>query len=302
MGIPISSILKGVLITLFAYAIITLGDAFLKLATQQHPLLYVSAVISTFQIILMLAIAPFFGGYKNLYRTQNLVPHLLRGLASVFVHLSFIYAISHLEIAKAYAFYLTQPFFLALLAHFMTQEKIGKHRIAAMIGGFCGVLIILRPGFTALDLAVLAALSCAVFFAVTNVLVKVIDKRDHWLTFVFYVLIIQAPTVIMMFFIVEHARPFDSYTPITVPYMIITAVMFTAATALFPIGLRLIDAALFGGLEYSVLIWGTLFGYFIFAEVPDIWTALGALVIVASGLYLVYRERKAKHVIVELHE
>lgn len=82
--------------------------------------------------------------------------------------------------------------------------------------------------------------------------------------------------------------------------MTITAIMFTAALALFAIALRLIDAALFGGLEYSVLIWGSLFGYFMFSEVPDIWTALGALVIVASGLYLVYRERKAKHVIVEL--
>lgn len=301
MKTPANVILKGALITLSAYAIIALGDAFLKLATQHHPLLYVGTVVNLIQIVVILVIAPFFGGYKNLYRTKSLMPHLARGVTSTIVYLSFIYAISHMEIAKTYAFYLTQPFFLALFAHMLTHEKIGRHRIGALICGFCGVLIILRPGFTAFDLAVLAALSCAIFFACTNILVKIIDKTDHWMSFVFYILLVQTPIIIAMLLILEPA-PFASFTPTTLPYMTITAIMFTAALALFAIALRLIDAALFGGLEYSVLIWGALFGYFMFAEVPDIWTALGALVIVASGLYLVYRERKAKHVLVELQE
>lgn len=203
MKTPASVILQGALITLLAYAIITLGDAFLKLATQHHPLLYVGTVINMIQIVILLALAPFFGGFKNLYRTNNLIHHLLRGFASVIVYLCFIYAISHMEITKTYAFYLTQPFFLALFAHFLTHEKIGKHRIAALICGFCGVLIILRPGFAAFDLAVLAALSCAVFFACTNVLVKVIDKSDHWMSFVFYILLVQTPVIVALFFIME---------------------------------------------------------------------------------------------------
>lgn len=284
--------LKGVLIALGAYAIIPLGDTFLKMATQHHTLLYAASIIDMIQITLLMAIAPFFGGHKKLWQTQNRKRHLMRGALMTALYLLFIYAITHMEIARTYAFYLTQPFFLCIMAHFMLGERIGKYRVLALMCGFCGVLIMLRPGFAGISLPVLAAILCAALFAFSNILIKTMAHADHWLSFVFYMLIVQAPFIILTYTLTSPA-PFAEFRWDTLPYMAATAAAYTTCTAMFATALRHIDASLFGGLEYTALIWATLFGFFLFSEVPDSWTIAGSLVIVASGIYLVYRERKA---------
>lgn len=289
----------GLLYAFLAYATVSIGDAFTKKALEIHDMIYVAFYSNLFIIVCLLALAPFKGGYKVLIKTKQKRLHALRGLIFLGVSLSFLYAISNLTIAKTYTLYLTQPFILVLLAHFFTKEYIGAHRIASIIISFAGVLIVLRPGFVPLDLAAVSALLCALLFASGNIIVKFIDKNDYWMTFVFFIMLVQTP--LLGAYLIATGG-FEPPFPVmeAVYWIAAGGVFYVFALAYFPLALQRIDAAMFGAIEYTVIIWGTIFGYFLFSEVPDIWTIGGAAIIVASGLYLVYRERKANHVIKEL--
>lgn len=289
----------GLIFAFFGYAFVTFGDAIIKQAMTMHDLVYVAFYTNIATSIVLLIIAPFCGGYKSLIRTGCLKLHILRACIFLGVYLSFLYAINNMGIAQTYTLYLTQPFILAILAHFITKEYIGVHRIASILISFLGVLIVLRPGFEAIQPAAMSALFCALLFASGNILVKFMDKNDHWMSYVFYIMAVQTPPLGLYLLFTDG---FDPLIPSldAMPWIFAAGFFYTIALGLFPMAMHRIDAAMFGALEYTVLIWGTIFGYLLFSEVPDIWTITGAGIIVASGLYLVYRERKANHVIKEL--
>lgn len=283
--------LRGIIYAILAYAVVSLGDALIKSAMTYHALLLVAFYTDVLILTCLLAVAPFFGGYRAMVTTRTPKLHISRAFIMLGVYLLFLYALNHLPITQAYTFYLTQPFILAVMAHFLLKERIGLHRIISIIVGFCGVLIVLRPGAVPIDLASLAALLCAFLFASTNMIVKFMDPRASWMSYVFYAMIVQIPLMggyLLISGTVIHLPDMGA-----LPYIAGTSVCYMTAIGLFPMAMQRIEAAVFGALEYSILFWGTLFGYILFAEIPDRWTIAGAFVIVASGLYLVYRERKA---------
>lgn len=294
-----NTIRAGIILALLAYAIVTLGDAIVKKALEIDALLIVAFYTNIFSFLVLFIVAPFSGGFKAMIRTKSLKLQVLRALFFVGVYLNFLYAISNMTMAQTYTLYLTQPFILAGIAHFFTQERIGLHRMISIILSFIGVLIVLRPGYMPIELAAICALSCAVFFACGNITAKFMNKDDSWMSYVFYVMLIQTPFLgVLIFFFHEPSEYVPSME--SLPFMALAGLFYTFALGLFPKAMQKIDAALYGALEYTALVWGTLYGYFLFAEVPDDWTIAGALVIVVSGLYLVYRERKAGHGIKEL--
>ncbi|MFP4313732.1 MAG: DMT family transporter [Alphaproteobacteria bacterium] len=289
---------RGMAYAFFAYLTVAAGDALTKEILQTHSVFYALFYTNIIMIAGLLVIAPFCGGYKALINTSKPRLHIARAFIFLGVALSFLYAISNMGIAQTYTLYLTQPFILVILAHFITKEMIGPHRIISIILSFLGVLVVLRPGFIPLEPAALSALLCAFLFACGNILVKFMDKNDHWMTFVFYIMLVQTPLVGLYLVFSGGFAPL--YPAIDLwGWFVGAGFFYIFALALFPLALQRIDAAMFGALEYTVLLWGTIFGYFLFSEVPDIWTISGAGIIVASGLYLVYRETKAGHRIKE---
>lgn len=286
-----SSVRAGMICAVLAYAAVSLGDALIKSAMSYHGLLLVAFYTDTLILTCLLVIAPFFGGYRVMVTTCTPKLHISRACVMLSVYLLFLYALNHLPITQAYTFYLTQPFILAIMAHFLLKERIGLHRIISIIAGFCGVLIVLRPGAIPIELASLAALLCAFLFASTNMMVKFMDKKASWMSYVFYAMAVQIPLLGGYLWATGTLSSLPGMG--AMPYIAGTAICYTAAIGLFPMAMQRIEAAVFGALEYSILFWGALFGYILFAEIPDRWTIAGAFVIVASGLYLVYRERKA---------
>lgn len=289
----------GLILAFLAYAFVTFGDAVVKQAMTMHDLIFIAFYTNVATSIVLICLAPFNGGYKKLYQTGCLKLHILRACLFFGVYLSFLYAISNMGIAQTYTLYLTQPFILAILAHFITKEHIDFHRIISILISFIGVLVVLRPGLEAIQPAALSALLCALLFASGNITVKFMDERDHWMSYVFYIMIVQTPPLALYLFFTGGFTPLIPSVE-AMPWIFAAGLFYTIALGLFPLAMHRIDAAMFGALEYTVLIWGTLFGYLLFSEVPDIWTIAGAGIIVASGLYLVYRERKANHVIKKL--
>lgn len=284
---------QGIALAVTVYIALAIGDATLKRVTMEHGLIYTGFAVNLATIVCLLATAIFRKNIKALYMTQNLKLHLIRATIFLGVYLCFIYSIHHLQIATAYTFMLTQPFILAILAHLVMKEYIGIHRITAIIGGFCGVLIALRPGFVELEPAVLTAFGVALLFACQNILTKCMDSRDDWMSFVFYVMLVQTPLMALYLYVTGEFAKEPLPSPETLGWISLSGAAYLFGLGMMPLALRKIDAAVFGGLEFSILIWGTILGFLMFAEVPDIWTIAGAIVIVCSGVYLVYRERQA---------
>ena len=284
--------LDGIVLAILAYALLSLGDACVKKLSQSHDIIYVAFYNNIVSTLALLVLCLFLGGPKKLVQTHCLKLHLLRALTFLCVFLSFLYAISNMPIARTYSFLLTQPFILAILAHFIAKEHIGPHRVFAICGGFIGVLIVLRPGFAPLELAALSALLSAFLFACGNMISKYLDRRDHWMTYMFYLMLVQTPILTGILF---YTGGFEAGLPDTysLPWFLVSGISYTLGLPLLVLAVQRIDAAVFGGLEFTALVWGTLFGFLIFAEIPDHYTVAGAFIIVLSGLYLVYRERQA---------
>lgn len=285
----------GIFYGFAGYAVVALGDALIKKALEMHDLVFIAFYTNIASFIVLLILAPLNGGYHNLVRSGALKLQITRAFIFLGVYITFLYAISNMTIAQTYTLYLTQPFILAILAHMVTQEKIGLHRVLSILLSFCGVLVVLRPGFVPLELAALSALLCAFLFASGNILVKFMDKNDHWMSYVFYIMAVQTP--LLGAYLIFSGGFDNALFPSlqALPWIVFAGTAYTFALGLFPLAMHRIEASMFGALEYTVLIWGTFFGFFLFAEIPDIWTITGAAIIVASGLYLVYRERKAGH-------
>lgn len=284
--------LQAIALTLFTYFMISLGDAFTKKATLLHELLYVEFFSNIACFITIFALAIFNGGYKSFVKTYSLKLQILRALLFLGVYICFLYSIARLEITTLYTLLLTQPFILAVMAHFILKEHIGPHRLLAIIGGFSGVLIVLRPDINGLEPVALVSLLGAFLFSCQNVTTKFMDQRDHWLSYPFYIVAVQTP---LLGFALLYINNWSLEMPDLISSFWLggAGFFYTIGLAFMPLCLRKLDASLFGALEYSFLIWGTALGYLMFAEIPDQWTVLGACIIVASGCYLAYKEHMA---------
>lgn len=289
----INSHYRGVIFALVGFAFLCMGDAFLKKNAIQYDIVYVAFINNLFSILTLLILATFNGGYKNLIHTKSLKVQVFRGCISLLVYLTFIYAVSKMPIAQLYTIVFSQPFILSLLAFFLLKQKLGIHRITAICFGFVGVVVAFQPDLNAINTTAFIALLCAFLFACNNILVKFIDSNDHWMSYVFYVLLIQTPVLGGILFL-------SSDTNITLPektslpWYLISGFAYTVGLALIPIALKLIDASIVGAAQYTGLIWGSLFGLLIFNEIPTITTLIGAVIIISSGLYLIYKEHKSK--------
>ena len=290
---PVKPILSnGFFLALLGFFCLSIGDMSVKKLSENYNVLYVAFFANIVTSAAILAFA--FGRRtpKILYQTYCLKLQVLRAFIFLGLFLLFIFTMSQMPMTEAYALMLTQPFMLAIMAHLFLKEKIGLHRILAIIGGFAGMIIVLRPGMIDWGIAPLTALLCAFLFGLTNLVVKFMDPRDHWASYIFYTMAIQTPILGLILFWQQDFSialpPFNAWI-----WFGLGGGFYMLGMAIIPSSLRRIDAALFGATEFSILIWGALFGYLVFSDLPDKFTIIGALVIVASGLYLVYRERQA---------
>jgi drug/metabolite transporter (DMT)-like permease len=176
---------------------------------------------------------------------------------------------------------------LAILAGPMLGEWIGWRRWVAILVGFAGVLLVTRPGVGDVHWAALYSVASAVFYALYIVATRVLSKSDTSDTTLFYSNLVGAVAMLPVL-------PFVWTTP-NDPFVIFLMVVFGAFGSfghyLLIVAHRLAPASVLAPFMYTQLVWATGFGYFVFGDVPNRWTLAGAAVVVASGLYLLHRER-----------
>ena len=178
------------------------------------------------------------------------------------------------------------PLMLTALAVPLLKERVGLHRWSAVVIGFLGVLIIVRPGGTTMQWAALLPLLTAFLYALYQIATRVLSRTTPSLvTFAYMVVVGTAGSTL--------ALPFVWRTPDALGWVMMAAsgLLHGLAHYLVTRAFALAPAAILAPFNYAQLIGATAFGYFVFGDLPDRWTIVGALVIVAAGLYVAYRER-----------
>ncbi len=220
-------------------------------------------------------------------KTQRIGLHLLRMALAFIAQLGVFIAVIHLQLADATAFLFAKPMFITVFAVIILSEAVNAKRWAATIVGFIGILIIARPGSEAMNPVALIAVGSALAFALANVLIRKMSDTEPPNRIVFYyhiggVLIFTGPAIWVW------------RTPVGFEWVLLLAigVLTTLAMVCFVRAFSIGEANAVGPLEYARLIYAALFGYFLFAEIPTLWTVVGSAIIVASSLYIAQDEAR----------
>lgn len=201
----------------------------------------------------------------------------------------FIIGVSFVPLADAVAITFVAPFLVTVMGALILREPVGFRRWTAVIVGFIGTLIVIRPGLGVIHPAAGLLILAATAFALRQVLSRVLAGADRTQTTVAY-------TAIVSWVLLTLPLPFVWQTPawgLEIALLLAIAVMAAFAETLVIMALDAAQAVVVAPVQYSLLIWGTLYGFVIFGQLPDGWTLVGAMIIVATGLYTLNRERLA---------
>ena len=274
--------LAGMVSMLIGVASFSLMDASLKLLTAHYPSAQVAALRGLAALPVVFIWVLYAGGVRQLLRVRWPL-HLIRGVLSVFMMITFAFALKELSLAKTYALFFVAPLLIAIFSIFMLGERVHRAQWLAIAIGFAGVLIVLRPDTgTAFGwVGTLAVLTTAVCYALSSVLVKVIGRTDSTPAMVFWM------TCMLAMGATTLALP--GWQPIHEEhYLLILGIAITGAIGQWGIteAFKRAPAASVAPLEYSGLAWVIMIDLAVWSVVPSWRTLAGAAVIIGSGLYL----------------
>ncbi len=274
----------GIALMLIGIAAFSVMDAIIKWLTADFPVPQVVALRSWFGLPLLCLLAHFEGGLRTLKTSRPLV-HIGRYILVLALSFSFFWALSQMKLADVVAITFAAPIFIALLSVPLLKETVGLRRWAAIGAGFCGVLIMLRPGVGVFQWAALVALGSVVVYALLMITTRAFKSTESTAALMLYPQLGMTLTGIVI-------APF-----FWVPPSLGDLGLFALAGLFGSIGVmclthafRLAPVAVVSPFEYSALIWATLLGFLLWRELPDTLTMVGAGIVVASGLYIIYRE------------
>lgn len=281
-----TSPLRAVLYMLAAVLTFSLMDAGLKLLSAHYPPFQVAALRGASSLPLVLVWALWTGGLAPLLRVRWSL-HLLRGALGVAMMAGFVFALRTLPLSTAYAIFFVAPLLITALSVPFLGERVGPRRWSAIAVGLLGVLVVLRPASAGmLSLAGLAVLLAAFGYAVSAITVRILARTDST----------QALMVWLLAFMALGAGALAAPHWVALQAgdaWLIAGVGVAGALGQYAIteAFRLGEASLIAPLEYTALVWGVLLDATLWGVLPDAVTWTGAAIIVASGLYLLRRER-----------
>lgn len=220
----------------------------------------------------------------------NLIPRhpwwtALRTAAAVATGASAFYAFSNLPLTQVYAILFATPLLITILSIPILGERVRLRRWLAVLVGLAGVMVVLRPGAQPLEAGHIAAMVAAVASSLASIIVRKIGHEERSVVLLLYPMMAN-------FVLMACILPFV-YVPmplVELGGLAAMAALAFVASALVIAAYKLGEAVIVAPMQYSQIIWATLFGMVLFDEVPDRWTLAGAAIIIASGLYIVLRE------------
>ena len=276
---------RGIFYMLAAVAFFCAMDALIKRLVADFSPVQVMFFRNLFAFV---PIAPFLlrdGGLVAL-RTKRLGAHLLRSFAGLASMVCFFTSFAVMPLADAVAISLSAPIFITALSVPLLGEQVGSRRWAAVLVGFVGVLVMVRPGGEAMMRWVaLWPLAGAVLYALALIAIRHLGATERPATTAFYFTLVGTLATGL-------AQPFVWNTPGPLDLALLVMVGFLGGFAQMSMtqALRLAPAAVLAPFDYTALVFAILFGYVFWSEVPDLALLAGAAIVIASGLYIIHRE------------
>ena len=211
--------------------------------------------------------------------------HLVRALVASIGQVGVYYAVVNLMLADVTAIMFSRPLFITILAVLLLGESVGLRRWSATAIGFAGMVVMVRPGHFGVDPGSVIAIGSALLFALSLTLIRMLASSEPPPRILFYyhgfgALVFLAPALWL----------WVSPSPLQWLLLILIGMLTTIGMVCFVRGFAVGEASIVGPMEYTRLIYAALIGYFVFAEIPDAWTWVGAAIIVASTLYVARHE------------
>jgi drug/metabolite transporter (DMT)-like permease len=280
--------LRALGLRLFSVTSFSAMGAIIKLASESGirlpEIMFWRQFLALPVILLWIAVGP---GFASL-RTNLLPIHARRTVLGLMAMTCTFGALVLLPLAEATTFSFTVPIFATILAAIIFRERVGIHRWAAVLAGFAGVLIVLQPGQVPIPLLGAAVgLAAAFMVGVTSLQIRALGRTEAAPTTVFWFTILSVPILILILPFV-----FTPHDPREWGYLAAIGTLGGMGQLGMTASLRYAPVSTVVVVDYSALIWSTLFGWTIWGHVPAQATWLGAPLIIASGLYIVWREHR----------
>ena len=282
--------MRAIILNLSAWAVLPFMDTIAK---------YLSAELSFFQItwaryfftVVFTFPVMFFFFKKYLVWTDQPKLQFIRGLILLSANICFFYAISIISLAKALTLAFVAPLIVTAFSPIFLKEKVGYRRWAAVIIGFIGSLVVIRPGFVEINLASIAALGTGIMYGFYLIITRKLSTSDNPLLTLLLTGVVGA-------IIISTVMPFVWTNPSLNQWSMMAAIgIFACIGHLFLIlSLKYADASKLAPFSYFEIITNIIIGYYFFSDFPDNWTFLGLFIIVLSGIYIFKRESLIKKI------
>lgn len=290
----VDNVPAGLLLMAISVFIAPLIDIFSKLATATVPSAEVSLARFVFQTLLMLPFVLWRGSWREISWSLTRF-HALRGGILAITMICFVTTLKYMAVADAIAIFFVEPIILTIMGGVLLKETIGWRRYTACLVGFLGAMVIIRPSFQEIGwialLPIVAAFGIAVFALLTRILSH---REDPWsMQFqtgiwgaIFCALVLTA----------GYGSGSDVFDPVVpdwlgLAYCFGTGVMATTSGIIAVYAYRNAPASTLAPLQYFEIVCATLFGWLVFGDFPDAMKWLGIAIIIASGLFILWREK-----------
>ena len=276
--------MKAIIFSLLGWMFLPVMDGFAKFLSDDLPILQITWARYFFTVVFTLPIMIFFFK-KQLVWSDKPKLQILRGLILLSANICFFYAISIISLAKALTLAFVAPLIVTAFSPVMLGEKVGFRRWTAVVVGFTGSLVVIRPGFVELNFASLAALGTGILYGFYLIITRKLSTSDNPLLTLLMTGMVGA-------ILVSAIIPFYWVKPSLNQWSLMAGIgVFACIGHLFLIlSLKYADASKLAPLGYTEIIPNVLIGYYFFSEFPDKWTYVGLLIIILSGLYISRRE------------
>ena len=281
-------VFRGILLTLTAVAVLSVLDTLSKYLTRFYPINLVVWARFTFHLLLVVVVlGPRYG--LALVRTARPGAQIMRGLLLAVASVFFVSALKYMPLAETSAISFLAPLLVTAMSVFFLKEKVELARWIAVLCGFVGVLVIIRPGGGVFTSAVFLPMGCALAYAAYQILTRRLAGLESPYTSIFYAGLIGT-------LLLSAMLPYSWVQPqsrLHIALFVINGMLGGLGHLILIKAFEHAPASRIAPFSYLQLVWVTVIGYAAFGDFPDAWSLVGIAILMASGIYIATHQRNS---------
>lgn len=278
---------RGIVLMIVAVGLLTINDAIAKYLTQAYPLGQVLVLRHAVVVLAILPYAAAISGWPSL-RVRNWGGQCFRGVLFIAGTAFLVLSVKLLPLATVTSLTMTAPIFVAMLSAPMLGERVNFARWFAIVGGFIGVLLIVRPGVQAFEWGLIFALAAAFANGMRDVVTRRLARTETSISQLFW-----SNVIVTLACLATYDSDWRALDARGAAWFVGAGVLNAVAHFVMIESMRSGEAALVAPFRYTALIWAVVIGLAVWGHLPDVWVVFGASVIAASGIGMILMERRA---------